>query len=126
MMGPSGDFFTADMPVYKLGQLRVSDAVKKYRQEYDRRCDQRVQAEVNLGEDKSNPDHLKISRLAGLPARRMACLSPHWLIVVNLGPGGTHSGETERAGFEPAVPMNRDTGFRNRLDQPLRHLSKTN
>ena len=30
---------------------------------------------------------------------------------------------TERAGFEPAVPKGH-TGFRNRLDQPLRHLSK--
>ncbi len=29
---------------------------------------------------------------------------------------------TERAGFEPAVP-NGHTGFRNQLDQPLRHLS---
>jgi hypothetical protein len=31
---------------------------------------------------------------------------------------------TERAGFEPAVPKGH-TGFRNRLDQPLRHLSKS-
>jgi hypothetical protein len=30
--------------------------------------------------------------------------------------------KTERAGFEPAVPKGH-TGFRNRLDQPLRHLS---
>ena len=29
---------------------------------------------------------------------------------------------TERAGFEPAVPVEH-TGFRNQLDQPLRHLS---
>ena len=30
---------------------------------------------------------------------------------------------TERAGFEPAVLYKEHTGFRNRLDQPLRHLS---
>jgi hypothetical protein len=30
---------------------------------------------------------------------------------------------TERAGFEPAVLNKEHTGFRNRLDQPLRHLS---
>jgi hypothetical protein len=30
--------------------------------------------------------------------------------------------KTERAGFEPAVPKGH-TGFRNQLDQPLRHLS---
>jgi hypothetical protein len=29
----------------------------------------------------------------------------------------------ERAGFEPAVLLKEHTGFRNRLDQPLRHLS---
>jgi hypothetical protein len=33
------------------------------------------------------------------------------------------SDATERAGFEPAVPKGH-TGFRNRLDQPLRHLSR--
>jgi hypothetical protein len=32
---------------------------------------------------------------------------------------------TERAGFEPAVLNKEHTGFRNRLDQPLRHLSGT-
>jgi len=37
-------------------------------------------------------------------------------------PLGT-SQKTERAGFEPAVPKGH-TGFRNRLDQPLRHLSR--
>jgi hypothetical protein len=31
----------------------------------------------------------------------------------------------ERAGFEPAVLNKEHTGFRNRLDQPLRHLSVT-
>ncbi len=30
---------------------------------------------------------------------------------------------TERAGFEPAVLNKEHTGFRNQLDQPLRHLS---
>jgi hypothetical protein len=30
---------------------------------------------------------------------------------------------TERAGFEPAVLYKEHTGFRNRLVQPLRHLS---
>ena len=29
----------------------------------------------------------------------------------------------ERAGFEPAIPVARDTGFRNRRFQPLSHLS---
>ena len=33
--------------------------------------------------------------------------------------------KTERAGFEPAVPYKGDTGFRNRLLQPLGHLSKS-
>ena len=32
----------------------------------------------------------------------------------------------ERAGFEPAIPVARDTGFRNRRFQPLSHLSTTN
>jgi hypothetical protein len=32
---------------------------------------------------------------------------------------------TERAGFEPAVLNKEHTGFRNQLDQPLRHLSET-
>ena len=32
---------------------------------------------------------------------------------------------TERAGFEPAVLNKEHTGFRNQLDQPLRHLSVT-
>ena len=30
----------------------------------------------------------------------------------------------ERAGFEPAIPVTRDTGFRDRRFQPLSHLSK--
>ena len=30
----------------------------------------------------------------------------------------------ERVGFEPTVPRKRDTGFRDRLFQPLRHLSE--
>jgi hypothetical protein len=30
---------------------------------------------------------------------------------------------TERAGFEPAVRRKANTGFRNRLHQPLGHLS---
>ena len=33
---------------------------------------------------------------------------------------------TERAGFEPAVLGKEHTGFRNQLDQPLRHLSQLN
>ncbi len=32
----------------------------------------------------------------------------------------------ERAGFEPAIPVARDTGFRNRRFQPLSHLSVNN
>ncbi len=35
----------------------------------------------------------------------------------------TAQARTERAGFEPAVLSKEHTGFRNRLDQPLRHLS---
>ena len=35
----------------------------------------------------------------------------------------TLSSITERAGFEPAVLNKKHTGFRNQLDQPLRHLS---
>ena len=36
---------------------------------------------------------------------------------------GTLSNITERAGFEPAVRRKANTGFRNRLHQPLGHLS---
>jgi hypothetical protein len=32
---------------------------------------------------------------------------------------------TERVGFEPTVLNKEHTGFRNQLDQPLRHLSET-
>ena len=38
------------------------------------------------------------------------------------GSGGLRM--AERAGFEPAIPVTRDTGFRNRRFQPLSHLSQ--
>ncbi len=53
-----------------------------------------------------------------------------------IGPGGSHrqalpgrrlpsqtAQETDRAGFEPAVPLTRYAGLANRCLQPLGHLS---
>ena len=38
--------------------------------------------------------------------------------------GTFYENVAERAGFEPAIPVARDTGFRNRRFQPLSHLSR--
>ena len=59
------------------------------------------------------------------PARLMRCRirRPHRQAFAQLSPPRSDSTRTDRAGFEPAVPLTRYAGLANRCLQPLGHLS---